>query len=207
MSYKQEKGTNDIVINSANVWYNLFMKNIKGFEGLYAITNDGKVWAFPRFRHHKSKKGLNFDVLYKGKWLANKINKRDGYVYIILSNKENKAITRKVHRLVALTYIPNYKNLREVNHINGIKTDNRVENLEWCSRQENATHASKNNLMLKGENHPNCTLSDIQISEIRKIALEKKFSQSKIGKIFGVNQSTIWKIIHNQRRKEYGVSH
>lgn len=170
--------------------YNLEMKDIPGFEGLYAITKSGNVWSYPK-KYGK--------YVSTGKFIKSNVNPKDGYTYIILY-KDKKPNTRKIHRLVAITYILNIENKKEVNHKNGIKTDNNVINLEWCTRQENATHASKNNLLKKNTNHWNCRLSDYQISKIRKIALTKKYSQRKIGELFGVNQSTIWKIIHNQRR-------
>lgn len=64
---------------------------------------------------------------------------RKGYLVITLF-KNNKAKNLKVHRLVANAFIPNLNDLPQVNHINGIKTDNRAENLEWCTAKENNTH-------------------------------------------------------------------
>lgn len=208
MSYRvqdsQIKGAKEIVISKC-LWYTLSMiKDIQGFEGLYAITTDGKIWSYPRNRRHKSKKGLEFDVLYKGKWLTNKFNKKDGYFYIILSDKNHKEITQKVHRLVAMNFIPNTETKKEVNHKNAIKTDNRVENLEWVTRQENATHAAENGLLPSGEKHHNARLSDNDIFKIKELSTQG-LSQTKIAKMFGVRQPHISRIITGVRRKTYGI--
>ena len=108
------------------------MKQIEGYEGLYSITKDGKVWSHPKYC------GLS---LRKGKWL--KYNYNDNkYLYVILY-KNKKGKTQRIHRLVADAYIPNPKNKTCINHKNGIKTDNRIENLEWVTYSENTQHAIK----------------------------------------------------------------
>lgn len=101
-------------------------KQIDGYED-YTIYSNGEI----------KKNGKSI------KWFVNKIN---GYAYVSLTYSR-KAKRLLVHRLVAQAFIPNPENKKEVNHINGIKTDNRVENLEWVSREENIQHAYKNNLI------------------------------------------------------------
>lgn len=110
-------------------------RDIEEYEGYYQISNKGRVKSLARSMIMKDG---------RGKTLKERILKlsydQDGYVLYGLS-KYNKVKTYKAHRLVASYFIPNPDNLPMVNHKNGIKHDNRVENLEWCDAFYNSQHA------------------------------------------------------------------
>lgn len=98
------------------------MKDIKGYEGIYAITSCGRVWSY------RSKK---FIKLWTNKY---------GYNFVILS-KDGTAKAKKIHRLVAEAYIPNPNNLPEINHKDENKEHNWINNLEWCDRKYNIRYS------------------------------------------------------------------
>lgn len=112
------------------------VKDVIGYEGLYLIDNLGNVISMPK------KQGSRFVNQYS--ILSTKIN-RIGYVEVALC-KNGKLKTMLLHRLIAIHFIENPNNYPCVNHKNGIKTDNRIENLEWCSHSHNTKHAYENNL-------------------------------------------------------------
>lgn len=99
------------------------MKDIKGYEGLYAITSCGKVWSYR-----------------KQKFLRGYDNKH-GYLYVNLY-KDGKGVHRKIHRLVAEAYLDNPEGKPQVDHIDGCRTHNWLSNLRWTTGKENIGYTS-----------------------------------------------------------------
>ena len=123
-------------------------KDVPSFIGILQASNMGRIKRLSRYRNFKG----NSKVLMPEKILSNSISNY-GYYKISISIN-NKVHHLSAHRLIAEAFIPNPNSKHQVNHINGIKTDNRVENLEWVSLTENMRHAKINGLLAvqpKGE--------------------------------------------------------
>lgn len=99
-------------------------KDIPGYEGLYKVSNTGKVFSCVTNRE------------------LSVIQKKDGYTCISLCDKDHNKKQYRIHQLVAKAFIPNPNNYPFINHKNEIKNDNRVENLEWCSIKYNSSYGS-----------------------------------------------------------------
>jgi hypothetical protein len=169
-------------------------KDIKGYEGSYQISNLGRVKSLSK--KVKCKKGFR---ITKEKILKLK-NTKKGYLSIQLKNKGNFFL---IHRLVANAFINNIFNKPQVNHINGIKSDNRLDNLEWATQSENQVHAYKNKLQIPslhkrafGESQGLSKLKEkdvIFILENYKKGMGVKFSNT-----FNVSQTTILNIVNKK---------
>lgn len=168
-------------------------KDIKGYEGLYQVSNYGRIKSLARIVIGKN----NSIRIVKEKIL--KLHKDTiGYFDVTLS-KNNKIKRILVHRLVTEAFIPNPLSLPEVNHKDGNKQNNYFVNLEWCTKSNNQKHAYKNKLQVraKGENAANSKLTNTQAEEIRM--LKGKISQHKMAEIYNVDDSTISQIILNKK--------
>ena len=145
-------------------------KPIAGYEELYEVSDLGRVRSL----------GNDGTRVLKGSKLKN------GYLNVCLSKNGNKK-TYSIHRLVALTFIPNPNDLPQVNHINEDKTDNRVVNLEWVSAKENCNHGTRNERMGKTKSIPLVQLTlDYQFlcewQSVHEIEREFGFGSSNVNK-------------------------
>lgn len=147
------------------------LKEIKGYEGLYYVSNLGNV---------KNNKGI---VL--------KICQDTGGYSILGLRKNNKTKTKTIHRLVAYAFIPNPENKPQVNHKNGIKTDNRVENLEWCTISENTKHAIKNNLRTNTPFNAHWLSKKVYQLKIDGTLINEYLSCAEAQRVTGINKTTI----------------
>lgn len=160
-------------------------KDIKGYEGNYQVSNIGRIKSMERLSS-------------SGRRLSSKIMKVkktiEGYnvINLYFNRKMN---TVRVHRLVAKAFLPNLDNKTDVNHINGVKDDNRIENLEWATRSENIKHAFKTGLSCKkGVKNSQSKLKEEDIYLIFKLRKEG-FLQREIAKRFKVTEVAISAIL------------
>lgn len=113
---------------------NEIWKDIQDYEGKYQVSNLGRIKSLQRW---SGKKFYN-----REKILTPYINKKNGYAYIYLT-KNNKGKNIRVHRLVAKAFLDNSNNYSDVNHKDCNRTNNNVNNLEWCTRSYNIKYALK----------------------------------------------------------------
>lgn len=117
-------------------------KDIEGYEGLYQVSNfgnvkrlEGKIYSYITNKYETRKEHM----------IKTRVGNRKYKVVNLCKNSKRECKT--VHRLIAQAFLPNPNNFECVNHIDGNKLNNKIDNLEWCTTQQNIQHAYKNNLM------------------------------------------------------------
>lgn len=168
------------------------IKNIKNFPG-YAVSEDGDVFSL-NYNHTGTVKKLKTS------------STNCGYK-IVCIRKNKRPYWKLVHRLVAQAFIPNLENKSDINHKNGIKTDNRVENLEWVSKSENMLHAYHVLCIepfLKNKKGKLCPTSKIilQIKDDKIIA--EFYGTAEAQRITGINSGQIWKCCCGKQKESCG---
>lgn len=166
-------------------------KPVIGYEASYRVSNLGKVKSIDRT--------INVNGIYrfvKGRVLKTQLSKT-GYEKVVLHSK-NKAETLLVHRLVALAFIPNHNQSFEIDHIDGVKTNNKLENLEWVSRSVNIKRAFNNGLKGVGANQRNFIkeLGKSSNKELVQLSIDGNYiktwhSLTEASKSLNINPSSI----------------
>ena len=169
-------------------------KSIKGYESIYEVSSKGRVRSLDRV----SRNGFVKTNL-KGKMLS--ISNSGRYSTVGLS-KDSKTKKFKVHRLVAIAFIPNPENKPEVNHKFQPKTNNSLSNLEWNTKAENAKHACDTGLLVTGVGAYNSVLTESIVLAIRRLhGMNPKVSKLKIARKLNVSNSLIHNIINRVKWK------
>ena len=163
-------------------------KAVKNYEDIYEVSNAGEV----RSKDRKVKTWFG-ERSSKGKLLNGEI-KKDGYCRVQLSDaKTNKTDRVYLHRLVASAFIDNPLNKPCINHKDGNKLNNSVDNLEWVTHQENNIHEYETGLC-KGPRGELCgthKLTEKQVLTIRNCISENILTRNELAKMFGVCRGTI----------------
>jgi hypothetical protein len=158
-----------------------FWEPILNYEKFYLANQNGQI------------KGIIKNKVLKGSFGST------GYKHIVLS-KNGKYKTKDVHRIVAETFIPNPFNLKYVNHIDGNKANNSVNNLEWVTARENTKHATLLGLKKdSGSNSKNSKLKERDIYEIRKLSKSKSKTNKEISSLYNINKDYVSMIINKKR--------
>jgi len=167
-------------------------KDIPNYEGLYYATTDGKI-----FSHGKILKFGRNERTTTGREKIQS-NRTDGYLRVVLSHgRINKGFL--VHRLIAMTFLPNPEKKPMVNHKDGNKKNNHVSNLEWCTRKENELHAKENGLKPKGEKNGGSKISDDDAELIRSSYIKRVNTKDLCAK-FNLSRPQIQRIANNKSR-------
>ena len=151
-------------------------KDCKGYEGLYQVSNLGRVW------------NVKLQKYLKGSY------NKDGYHQVYLTAKNGKRKTESVHRLVALAFLSNPNNLPQVNHKDENKGNNCVDNLEWCNAKYNANHGTRNKRISKANSIP------VYCFELDKIFYGTREAERELG----INHSSISKACKGKQKTTGG---
>jgi hypothetical protein len=161
---------------------------IPGYEGLYEVSTNGRVRSYHNFGWQKRKN----PVILKPHISV--------YGYPQISLCKDKAVRNvNIHRIVAMVFLPTppYSNM-QIDHINGIKTDNRVSNLEWVTPRENTMRSLALGLKPTGERHGMSKLTERDVLDMRFLYKQGGYTHRGLGKMFGVSHCVVGRILRGE---------
>ena len=172
-------------MSESEVW-----RDIAGYNGRYQVSNKGNVYSVERMDVMGREQG---GVTLKPRY------DKDGYLRVTLC-KNGKLETKKIHRLVTETFIPNPNGFPEVNHIDEVKTNNNVENLEWCTSKYNSNHGTRTKRLAQAQSKKvrgvNIETGEVLAFSSTSEAGDKGYSQGHVSSACkGVYKSSNGKLI------------
>ena len=170
-------------------------RDIKGYEGLYAISSTGRVKRLARNRIIAT--GVNKPLKEK---MIKTFKGKHGYIHVNLW-KNGQMKQHRIHRLIMLAHTEKPQNKNVINHIDGDKTNNILENLEWCTPKENSHHAYTTGLAKgkQGIENSQGRLTSKEIIAIRELYSTGKFTQKELSERFEISTGHVSDIINRKR--------
>lgn len=165
-------------------------KDVANYEGIYQVSNQGRFKTLARFKSNRQYPSAEL-----------RTSKCTNNYRMVGFYKDTIKTIFLAHRVVASAFIQNPENKPLVNHKNGIKWDNRAENLEWSTLSENMQHAHANGLMNppSGENNYHARLTEADVYNIRRMYDNAEAPMTHIAKMYEMGETIIWMIC--KRRK------
>lgn len=165
-------------------------KDIVGYEGFYQISNKGRVRSLDRYVPIVRSRSIFYIQFVKGRTLK---LQTDHYGYLVANLRRNgRKKENKIHRLIAIAFIPNPHNKPVINHKDGTKTNNSIRNLEWCTQADNLRHAIRTGLITKNYGNRNYTkLSKSDVLKIDRLLKTTGLTYMQIATKYGVSKSAI----------------
>lgn len=168
---------------------NEIWRPIVGYEGYYEVSSFGRV---------KRVKSITSHNRVRKEKIISPVKFSNGYLFVDLCVRGIRK-KKSIHRGVAIAFLSNPYNKEQVNHIDGNKLNNRLDNLEWSTSSENQKHSIRACLRsAKGEKNSQNKLTEKEVNEIRGLLIDGKLAQLCIARIYNVSPSTISSIKHNK---------
>ena len=163
----------------------IILKDIPRHEKRYKASNDGRIFS-----------------CLSNIFLSKSVHKNTGYELVNLTLKNKSQKVYYVHRLVALAFLGEPKKKKQVNHKNGVKTDNRINNLEYVTHAQNQKHSwrvlNRKPSINYGESAGSSKLTESDVLEMRSLYSTGRYTYKYIGKLFGISGGHASKIINKK---------